>query len=311
MRVLNNQTIRLSDGRTLGYAEYGDPSGKVVFFLHGQPGNRLFHPDPVITKNAGIRLIIPDRPGYGRSTFNPERSILDWPHDLSQLADTLAVEHFGLIGFSAGGPYALACAAVFPEKITRLLLISSAPPLSEKSLLAKMPLLVRLNFWIHSLFPKLFYFSFRWYWTQARKNPHHFIQMAKNRSSSADRMVFEDEDTYQMMLASWKENLRNESKGYTADAEILFSDWGIDLAKISIESILWWGDQDLNTPSFVREYFAQNLPKTKILRRKDAGHFGFLQDWDRICITMRNPLMPTEEKNLGDDGSYRTHGSVL
>jgi len=71
MLVQQNQTITLPDRRKLGYAEYGDPNGTVVFFLHGQPGNRLFHPNPEITRQAGIRLVIPDRLGYGLSDDIP------------------------------------------------------------------------------------------------------------------------------------------------------------------------------------------------------------------------------------------------
>jgi len=293
MLAQNDQTIHLADGRTLGYIEYGDPQGAVVFFHHGQPGNRLFHPDPAITKDVGLRLVIPDRPGYGLSSFYPERAIMDWPKDLLQLADALDVEQFGLIGFSAGGPYALACVAASPEKITRLVLISSAPPLSNRSLLHKMPFLVRFNYWTLHLFPRLFSLSFQWYWTRARKNPHQFIKMAKAQSSPADRMALEDKDIYQMVLESWKENLRIDSKGYTKDAEILLSDWGFDLKKINTEVLLWWGEHDHNSPSFVQEYFAAELPHSQTLRQANSGHFGFLQAWEKICRLM-SPHYPPE-----------------
>ena len=72
-------TITLKDGRLLAYAEYGDPAGTPVFFFHGTPGSRLFRPSDSITLKLGVRLICTDRPGYGASTFQPGRRLLDWP----------------------------------------------------------------------------------------------------------------------------------------------------------------------------------------------------------------------------------------
>jgi pimeloyl-ACP methyl ester carboxylesterase len=106
-----NNVFRLRDGRALGYAEYGDPGGTPVFFFHGSPGSRLQrHPDASIASELGTRIITIDRPGYGLSDFQPERTLLDWPADVAQLADALHIERFAAIGLSGGGPYLLACA---------------------------------------------------------------------------------------------------------------------------------------------------------------------------------------------------------
>ena len=73
----NGKKIYLRDGRILSYAEYGDPCGKPIFFFHGTPGSRYFRPPDEITARLGVRLICVDRPGYGESTFQPGRRILD------------------------------------------------------------------------------------------------------------------------------------------------------------------------------------------------------------------------------------------
>ena len=73
--------IRLHDGRLLGYAEYGDPTGKPVFLFQGTPSSRLLHPDKDLTRSLGARLIVMDRPGFGLSDFQPGRRLLDWPSD--------------------------------------------------------------------------------------------------------------------------------------------------------------------------------------------------------------------------------------
>ena len=85
-----HSTLMLRDGRSLGYAECGDPEGKPVFHFHGHPGSRLeitlaARPAPEI----GVRHIGIDRPGIGLSDFKPHRQILDWPDDVVDLASGL------------------------------------------------------------------------------------------------------------------------------------------------------------------------------------------------------------------------------
>ncbi len=121
-------TLQLNDGRSLGYAEFGDPGGKPVFFFHGTPGSRLFRPPDEITRKIGVRLITADRPGYGLSTFQPGRRILDWPADIAQLASHLGIHKFAVSGHSGGGPYVAACAYAIPERLTVAAVLSGAGP---------------------------------------------------------------------------------------------------------------------------------------------------------------------------------------
>ncbi len=82
---------------------------------------------------TGVRLICPERPGFGRSTYQPGRNLLDWSSDVEQLADRLDLGRFRLVGHSGGGPHALACAAALPERITRVAAVSSvAPPIHSE-----------------------------------------------------------------------------------------------------------------------------------------------------------------------------------
>ena len=112
-------TIQLHDARTLGYIEYGNPAGKPLFYFHGHPGSRLeagFLAEQAQKNN--IRLIGVDRPGLGRSTYKAGRHFLDWPDDVVELADRLHINRFAVVGFSGGGPYALACAYKISNRLT-------------------------------------------------------------------------------------------------------------------------------------------------------------------------------------------------
>ncbi|KAJ5827016.1 hypothetical protein N7447_003779 [Penicillium robsamsonii] len=101
--------MRLPDGRTLGYAKYGRETGYPLMFIHGYPQCRfeasaLDH----IFRQRGIRVIAPERPGFGLSTVQPNRRIMDWPADVQELAHHLSLSRFAIMGSSGGGPYALA-----------------------------------------------------------------------------------------------------------------------------------------------------------------------------------------------------------
>ncbi|MBW2547908.1 MAG: hypothetical protein DRH23_06320 [Deltaproteobacteria bacterium] len=113
------ETLHLRDGRKLAYAEYGDPHGYPVMLFHGNPSSRLswgLIPDSPFRPH--LRLIAPDRPGFGRSDFQPGRRLLDWPDDVSELAEALGLNRFAVLGVSGGGPATLACAWRIPERLT-------------------------------------------------------------------------------------------------------------------------------------------------------------------------------------------------
>ena len=91
--MANEAFIRLDDGRTLSYGEYGDPHAEPVFYFHGWPGSR--HEGQLIA-HPGLRVIAPERPGMGGSDFQPGRTLLDWADDVVKLADGLGLPRFGV-----------------------------------------------------------------------------------------------------------------------------------------------------------------------------------------------------------------------
>src|SRR4051812_34137799 len=106
VEVKPGSTVTLRDGRRLGYAEYGEPDGRPVFYFHGTPGSRIDGRGADAEVRAlGLRVIAVERPGYGLSTFVPRRTIASWPADVTELADALGIERFGVYGYSYGGPY--------------------------------------------------------------------------------------------------------------------------------------------------------------------------------------------------------------
>jgi pimeloyl-ACP methyl ester carboxylesterase len=109
---------RLADGRELAYTDIGERGWLTVFFFHGAPMSRLHLAYLEPQFQAGqMRVVSPDRPSYGGSSPRPRRSMADWASDVTALADALGVERFLVAGHSSGGPYAVACAALLPDRV--------------------------------------------------------------------------------------------------------------------------------------------------------------------------------------------------
>lgn len=115
---MKDSKVAVGEGRELAYTDIGEPDGPCLFFFHGAPASR-FHILPLEEQFArrGLRVVSPDRPGYGGSSSQPGRSMADWPTDVVGLADALQIDRFLVAGHSSGGPYAVACAALLGERV--------------------------------------------------------------------------------------------------------------------------------------------------------------------------------------------------
>jgi len=104
--------VTLRDGRTLHIFDQGDPAGHVVVEHHGTPGSGLtYPPDLELARERGLRVVSYDRAGYGGSTPNPGRSVVDVVADIEDALDALGVERYATLGGSGGCPHSFACGA--------------------------------------------------------------------------------------------------------------------------------------------------------------------------------------------------------
>jgi pimeloyl-ACP methyl ester carboxylesterase len=129
--VLHEGTVELLGGGSAAWCEWGDPRGRPVCFLHGTPGSRLFLPEAKQRLGSGARVLTVDRPGYGRSTSLAIPSLAVVAEIVAAIADALGLDRFPVVGFSGGGPFALACGAFLPERVSRVAMVSSWGPLDE------------------------------------------------------------------------------------------------------------------------------------------------------------------------------------
>jgi pimeloyl-ACP methyl ester carboxylesterase len=283
------KTITLRDGRTLGYTEYGVPNGKPVMFCHGTPGSRRFHhPDAAIATALGIRLIAADRPGYGLSTFQRGRRLLDWPDDLAQLADALGVDRFAVVGLSGGGPHTLACAYKLVGRLTRVGLVASTAPFDIPSATEGMAKDNQRYLAItrHAPFLAL-RVLYSWAVRAELRNPEAWLQSQSVQLAEADRAVRASAAWRQMELDNVREAYRQGALGHAWEGRLFTRPWGFRAQDIVAAVHLWQGEADTLVPVTMGRYLASAIPSCIPVFLPDVGHLSlFYNHWRDILAAM-------------------------
>ncbi len=243
-------TLRLLDGRDLGYVESGDPTGSVLLYFHGHPGTRLEAGllGDAATKHA-VRLIGVDRPGLGLSDYKPGRRLLDWPDDVTQLADALHLDRFAVVGFSGGGPYALACAHALPQRLTACGLVSSAGQANR--------FFSFLALWAPWLILPTAKRSFR----SLDRAEKLLTRVTRQRWPAPDQQAFASPHVRSVLIASLVDSFTQGTEGAARDGMLIGAhNWRFTLDSITAPTIhLWHGALDKQIPITQAQAIATQL----------------------------------------------------
>lgn len=256
---ITTRECSLSDGRTLAYVTGGDPNGDPVVVHHGTPGSRLFATiclEPAATE--GVRLIVPDRPGYGRSTPPPRGwSWVNWRADLHELLDSEGISQASLVGFSGGGPFAVAAAT--EDRTTRLGLISTVmPPASNGlTLLSKLPFALRLLFRLSKPLARV-------------RGPDAIVRQYTTQAVS--------ETTARAVSDDFHEALQQGARAVARETR-MFADSSIDSPPSNIPVQAWHGIRDTNTQDKPVQSFLDDIDGTVVPIEND--HLGTFLDCRR------------------------------
>ncbi|WP_436928557.1 alpha/beta fold hydrolase [Halosimplex halobium] len=267
-------TIELPDGRTLAYAEYGDPEGTPVFAFHGVIGSRLMWSlCDEAARERNIRLVAPDRPGFGASAFQRNRRLLDWPTDVCALADSLGVDRFGAVGFSGGGPHAMACAHAVPDRVRGVSLVSTVTPPETRDRADPFNEAVLSATRFVPGFSQAAFASSAWLAENARSQ---FRTALKAGSPPEDRAVF-DSPAGETLFADGVEAFRNGARGPAHDLPLVGNDWGFDVRECRVPVDLWHGRADATVGPDLARAFGDLLPEAD-LYLGDGAHYSTYVD---------------------------------
>ena len=264
--------LSLPDGRRVACFEYGDPGGLPVLALHGTPGSRLmFALADKAARDRGIRLIAPERPGYGLSDYRRSESLAQIAEDLSAVADAYRLGRFAVIGVSGGGPYAVAAASAMPDRVSLLALVAPIGEVADTQL--RLSRFQRLLFrrlarrpWVSRLF-------FRRLRSMLFKSPDAAYRWLMRRVRAPDRELLARSGVRINLQAAMGEGLRPGVEGVAQDLRLYCSPWRLRLADIDVPTIIWQGSDDPVVPPEAAYALARALPNCRLDVIPAAGHY--------------------------------------
>jgi pimeloyl-ACP methyl ester carboxylesterase len=264
--------LRLPDGRALAYSEFGDSSGTPVVNCHGGLTGRLdVRRCDDVAREAGVRVISPDRPGIGFSDPQPGRTLLDWPIDVIALVDALGIGWFGVLGWSAGGGFAAACASLLADRVHAAALVASAIPGDWPGAEDEINRMDRVLLRSSRRSPALTALALRAMGATARHAPAVFRRTSARGLDGPSRRVVSGVSV-QEFSEPIAQGLR-QTAGVLQDYEILGSGWGFDPGGIRAPVTVWQGDRDGLVPPSWGERLASKLPRAELNICRGEGHF--------------------------------------
>ncbi len=263
------------DGRRVQFGMLGARDlAKVVFYSHGFPACRLeaslAHG---VARDVGLTLVALDRPGFGGSDWYRDRRIEDWADDIRLVAGHLGVDRFGVLGVSGGTPTAVAAAALLPERVTQLVVVSGIAPLHDPEALSGMHWVNRGLLLIGQRCGPLGRVSVGSIATIWRSIPGAAELWFASVLPHADKEIVTRPEVGVVLARNIKESLRQGVRGAMTEFSLLLSDWRGIPPRVCVPTTIWHGDQDTYVPLSMAKILHKSIPKSRFQQVEGGGHF--------------------------------------
>jgi pimeloyl-ACP methyl ester carboxylesterase len=291
--------VAVGDDRQLGFAEFGDPQGRAVFWLHGTPGARRQIPTEarVYAEENSIRLIGVDRPGIGSSTPYQYDTVVAFADDLRTVADTLGIDKMAVVGLSGGGPYALGCGAAMPDRVVAVGVLGGVAPTRGADGVRGGAM--TLGTYVAPLL--------EWAGLPIRLAAIAFIRMIRpvaepalyvyaRISPEADRRLLVRPEFKAMFLDDLLNGSRKQLAAPFADVVVFAHDWGFRLEQVKVPVRWWHGDRDHIVPFAHGQHVVSRLPDAELYHLPGESHLAGLGRAEEILRTMMEVWDRAERK---------------
>jgi pimeloyl-ACP methyl ester carboxylesterase len=274
-------SLRLADGRNLEYLVAGPADGTPLVFHHGTPfAALLFEPMVAAATRHGLRTVVYSRPGYAGSSPRPDRTIASVAEDVTALLAELEADRFLTVGWSGGGPHALACAALLPGRCLAAATVAGVAPYSAEGLdwldgmgaenveefaaatAGEQPLTAYLSAQVDSL---------------ATVRGDQIAAALGDLVSEVDRRALSDEFA-DYSAAAFRKAVSAGIAGWRDDDLAFVRDWGFDLAAVRAPVSIWQGAEDRMVPFAHGRWLADRVPGASVHLHPAEGHLSLMLD---------------------------------
>jgi pimeloyl-ACP methyl ester carboxylesterase len=264
----------LADGRVVTYREFGATDGFPVIAMHGTPGSRLKyaagHGD---AERLGLRLISPDRWGYGSSDPHPQPALARYADDVAELAAGLGIDNFSVVGISGGGPFAVAVAASVAERVKSLALIAPVGPIAAALDVHELRVLHRLCFqWLGPV-SGVMRPTFGLYRVLLKWAPDTAVPLAAILGPGVDKALLRAPDVRHWLTETLQAGFERGVTGALIDMQIFSRPWELVFERISARTRIWLGTEDRNVPQPAVQWLAKHIPRVELTELEGQGHF--------------------------------------
>ncbi len=288
----NEFVIDTPDGRSLEVGTLGEPTGRTVLFHHGTPGSanlvKMFAP---LAEDGSVFVVTTSRAGYGKSSRVEGRDVASVVADARAALDSLGRDEYVVVGWSGGGPHALACAALDTPRCRAAWCLASVVP-------------TNLDFdWTEGMGPE----NVEEFALAKKGGPEYEAMMATYGEafatatkdnvvelfggllSAPDREVFAPEDRRVAFVDSLHQGFEFGWRGFFDDDQAMMKEWGFEPTTITVPVAVWFGDQDLMVPRTHGEWLAANVPTASRHFFPGDGHVSLVQNHqDELLAAVKN-----------------------
>lgn len=281
------QKLELENNKLLSWSEYGTPDGEPVIYFHGMPGSRIeAKAADAIAKELGLRLITPERPSYGDSGPQENFKPLDWPVILSQFLQSLNINQFSILSFSAGGLYALACAHALPDQIKHITLVSAPAPFETDAIQNTISPDIKP---LYELAANNYDIAIEQV-SQLVTSPKALIGIVEATLPTEDKEIFNDKYFCSQYLDNMTLAIKNGITGFVNDQRCIALPWGFEPETIENKVDIWHGLNDKTVDIAVAEYLADSLKNSTTHFLNGTGHFLLFNQWREVLENIKSDI---------------------
>ena len=270
-----NLKMTLPDGRSLGYAEYGNREGRAVLYFTGGNSSRYegqWFQEAAMRQN--VRLVVPDRPGFGLSGYQAGRTFADWAVDVRHLLEHLNIEACSIFGLSGGSPHVIAACLGLPEYVTKAAIVSGVAPPEMPNRFKGMWFPVRLIFFFSRYWPGFARLMLK-QMSKFYADKEQMLARMKQALPQPDIALIEARpEIIDIFSAAASEAHRYGVFGDALEWQLYVRPWQLKLDQVQQEVGLWYGEVDKNVPVGMGHYLHQQFPKSELHVVTDGGHFS-------------------------------------